>query len=784
MKNFLDNWRRQRDANRLAGGMEGAQEYMRRKAMVDNAPVGAVGAPSGIAEHQNALGGDALTNLGALGSFAPVIGDAVGLATDARYLYMNPEERTPLNYGLTAMGALPFVPAMSAMTAFHGSPHKFDVFDMKKVGTGEGAQAYGHGLYFAENPKVAENYADQVPLSEVKRNFLDTLPEDAEFEELLDLIGTKTFSEQQEQVIQALAADDWLGFDYPSQAISAAYSKNLKNWDPSPALIEAVSGSKNLYEVDIPDAAIDKMLDWNKPLREQPESVQKAMGDLWPDPAMTGGEAYTRLARMPGFVGDARRTQGIDGAYSSQNIVSQRLNDELGIPGIKYFDSGSRAASEGTRNFVVFDDKLPTVLKRNDEPINALGMGNDLPEERLLTTHNLSDANLLNANQIGGLPMPSIAVVDAEKPLTGFGEITLVGDSTLATPGRMNPVYSSDAYTARHPGVINELSKAGEKQIEDRLADSMKATGMRYSYGANQFSDSGARAFRDDPAALHAFITKKGITPIGSDGPYESYDMSKQIREAGLDEEFDQWVNDLIPEDEITRKLFAGYTPSGNRRYKPYTAENAVKLMKADEGESVSMYGAGAMRGKLSPKFKNLKEVKKARGRLVSADEMQAIKDANEAKLDTLLDDLNEFRKYKSSEHWDRPAQMEELTDVLAGKDSWSELYPNLPDELKQRAYEYKESISDMPTEYFEAKPRRVVDVGEFQGAIVPQNASQDVINALSGAGISRIEQYADEADRIAKFKQFQDLMYQVAPFGVGLGVASQLYRPSSQDEI
>jgi len=377
MKNFLDNWRRQRDANRLAGGMEGAQEYMRRKAMVDNAPVGAVGAPSGIAEHQNALGGDALTNLGALGSFAPVIGDAVGLATDARYLYMNPEERTPLNYGLTAMGALPFVPAMSAMTAFHGSPHKFDVFDMKKVGTGEGAQAYGHGLYFAENPKVAENYADQVPLSEVKRNFLDTLPEDAEFEELLDLIGTKTFSEQQEQVIQALAADDWLGFDYPSQAISAAYSKNLKNWDPSPALIEAVSGSKNLYEVDIPDAAIDKMLDWNKPLREQPESVQKAMGDLWPDPAMTGGEAYTRLARMPGFVGDARRTQGIDGAYSSQNIVSQRLNDELGIPGIKYFDSGSRAASEGTRNFVVFDDKLPTVLKRNDESINALDMGHD-----------------------------------------------------------------------------------------------------------------------------------------------------------------------------------------------------------------------------------------------------------------------------------------------------------------------------------------------------------------------------------------------------------------------
>ena len=35
--------------------------------------------------------------------------------------------------------------------AYHGSPHDFDRFDLSKIGTGEGAQAYGHGLYFAEN---------------------------------------------------------------------------------------------------------------------------------------------------------------------------------------------------------------------------------------------------------------------------------------------------------------------------------------------------------------------------------------------------------------------------------------------------------------------------------------------------------------------------------------------------------------------------------------------------------------------------------------------------------
>src|SRR5580765_7610443 len=44
--------------------------------------------------------------------------------------------------------------------AFHGSPHSFDRFDLSKIGTGEGAQAYGHGLYFAENEGVAKGYRD------------------------------------------------------------------------------------------------------------------------------------------------------------------------------------------------------------------------------------------------------------------------------------------------------------------------------------------------------------------------------------------------------------------------------------------------------------------------------------------------------------------------------------------------------------------------------------------------------------------------------------------------
>ena len=41
---------------------------------------------------------------------------------------------------------------------WHGSPHEFEKFQMSQIGTGEGAQAYGHGLYLAESRGVGEDY--------------------------------------------------------------------------------------------------------------------------------------------------------------------------------------------------------------------------------------------------------------------------------------------------------------------------------------------------------------------------------------------------------------------------------------------------------------------------------------------------------------------------------------------------------------------------------------------------------------------------------------------------
>lgn len=189
-------------------------------------------------------------------------------------------------------GPAPGSPAAQlGMVSFHGSPHKFDAFDLSKVGTGEGAQAYGHGVYLAENPDVAKSY----------------LP----------------------------VADD----------------------------------SSGLYEVEVPDEAVDAMLDWDAPFSEQPDAVKQAIADnplieqMVSSPTAnhariedyTGGEIYKGLL----YETDIEDQKGVSDYLAS-----------LGVPGIKYFDAGSRAAGEGTRNFVVFDENMAKITKRNEEPIS------------------------------------------------------------------------------------------------------------------------------------------------------------------------------------------------------------------------------------------------------------------------------------------------------------------------------------------------------------------------------------------------------------------------------
>ena len=264
----------------------------------------------------------------------------------------------------TEMGA-----NMVGATVWHGSPHKFDKFDSSKIGTGEGAQAYGHGLYLAESPEVAKSY--QTALS-AERGFSFGGKTGLTRAQVEDMANAKYGGGYLDGVIRPSGVagsfiDDMVtGVSRPP----GFYPRQYKPGSERARLYDELRGQithadpGSLYKVDLPDNAIARMLDWDKPLSQQAPEVQAALNKLPPDvKAHLGIGKYDDLKGgidivkpLGGLVGDAK--------------VSPMLR-QAGIPGIRYLDGGSRGAGQGTSNYVVFpgQEDILTILERNGVPI-------------------------------------------------------------------------------------------------------------------------------------------------------------------------------------------------------------------------------------------------------------------------------------------------------------------------------------------------------------------------------------------------------------------------------
>jgi hypothetical protein len=259
---------------------------------------------------------------------------------------------------------------LKGITAYHGSPHDFERFDMSKIGTGEGAQAYGHGLYFAENEGVAKDYKNNVKdMALINRN-----------------------NARMTQLAKDMEANSYGYRNFKDKELGARQSEEYDR------LMEEKMKPGKMYQVAI-KADPEHFLDWDKPLSEQSpktvEALKQAMGKKWDE--FKNADASTAVRQ--GFI-----------AFNHETVAKNLR--EAGIPGIKYFDQGSRVdpvkakaeldeaksaltmvekqpagpdrdqrlaqlrdwhdkaakqhayAQNPTRNYVVFDDKLIDILKK------------------------------------------------------------------------------------------------------------------------------------------------------------------------------------------------------------------------------------------------------------------------------------------------------------------------------------------------------------------------------------------------------------------------------------
>lgn len=225
-------------------------------------------------------------------------------------------------------------------TVYHGSPHKFKKFATSKIGTGEGAQAYGRGLYVADKDAVASEYMKS---TWVKPSVSLSTGESFEYNSpaMIVLWGSEHGSTVGEAKKRLLRLE--------SEFQDGRFARNYGVIKGLPD--EAKISSGNLYKVDLPDEAIDKMLRWDQSLDMQPKSVR----DAW----LKMGESYQPR--------EGEKTMGAVLQRLKQDGDPEITMREMGIPGIKYLDGESRAAGEGTYNYVVFDDDLLTIIKDKAE---------------------------------------------------------------------------------------------------------------------------------------------------------------------------------------------------------------------------------------------------------------------------------------------------------------------------------------------------------------------------------------------------------------------------------
>lgn len=519
-------------------------------------------------------------------------------------------------------------PSTFAIRAHHGTPHQVDEFSTDKIGSGQGAQTYGWGLYFAENKKVAEGYRE-------------SLAPDRGMEP----------HEIANRIMKAVGWDEQKALaEVASRRAKANSPQSKEHFDK---IEDAIKSGKtaNLYTLDIVPEA-DQFLHWDKPLSQQSEQVQAAIKPAI-DEILAGHYADKaqfkdgKLTYLPGTAdrygdkGGLREFTGSDllNAMKIQELVNtdsagdrpdKVVSEKLlaaGVPGIRYLDEQSRVepragyiyGKEGhwyvdtpngvekfpagdtaetrtaaeaawqariaelkaskTHNIVLFDGKLAKIIAANGRPVNADGSTFALrpaKDGQLIAVHNTNADKLRQMDELGGMAAPSIAVVKhGTSRYDSFGDISLVAHPDVIDPrvSKKAKVFNADVYSPRFPQVRSKVNEGALRTAWKSLGESSTALGHSLSreIDVSEVQKDGLDAFEQSAAVKHAFLKEKGIDPAIKMRGDQEYPESLTRFKAK-----DRWALENDPEFE---KAVADYYR------KEYTADGALAQILDENGK-------------------------------------------------------------------------------------------------------------------------------------------------------------------------------------------------------
>jgi len=304
----------------------------------------------------------------------------------SRYPNLNPFLQKAYGFGMNVLtDPTNLIPgAMMAgeiKNVYHGSPHLFDKFSHAKIGTGEGAQAFGHGLYFSTDKGVAQTYTKSVG------KIYDRHGKVVELDDFISMAKDAGYTKN----VARIAYNRLGNYDSADSAIAdlQRMANVLSREGFSPVVQDLIdeidlvkyldkngyvgkTSGGHIYEATIAKGRPHTMLQWDKPvtkaqwnkirsqaIKEGIDDIDAIMGKVFDEP---GSYVYYNLSDA--ITRKLNAKAGGDVFRDDPKLASEFLK-RAGIDGIEY-PSGTLSGIKDSphKNYVVFDDADITIEKR------------------------------------------------------------------------------------------------------------------------------------------------------------------------------------------------------------------------------------------------------------------------------------------------------------------------------------------------------------------------------------------------------------------------------------
>ena len=256
------------------------------------------------------------------------------------------------------------------------------------------------------------------------------------------------------------------------------------------------------------------------------------------------------------------------------------------------------------------------------------------------------------------------------------------------------------------------------------------------------------------------------------------------IREKAPEQKVEQWVYDKLEGvlgEKGIRNEKEPFTSSGKKRsfaqlHNPYTLENLVKAMNSQNARGQDVWGVSAstMMSTTTAEYKNLDEVRADKGRLQQMPEAEYKKLLEDA--DSQIEQVIRMLRKETTPHSDNSFEEQEIlgeiliraaegkhTAAAIGKAFAKEDYV-ISKDAAQRILKLYKDVAKIPTGYFEAKPQRAVGFDEVRAAILPDNASEALVQQLKDAGVPvQLYKAGDDEARTALLNKVPNVRFALA---------------------